>query len=218
MTEKQYLSEVIMTDGKSLITEAATDNGGFYYLKGVMMEGERENHNGRNYPLEVIKGAVQQLSQKIADHGPVAGECDHPEGLNINFDRISHVITQMDLNGSNGVGVIKVIKAGLGLIVGATIEAGMEVGVSSRGSGNIDGTGNVSDFDIVTRDIVANPSAHSAYPNVSLAESLRMNKHGVEAVYLTEFVKTDPAAQRQLEIEITRFLTDIRDQYKWRKA
>jgi hypothetical protein len=218
MTEKQYLSEVIMTDGKSLMTEAATDNSGFYYLKGVFLEGERENHNGRNYPLEVIKGAVNQLNEKIKAHGPVAGECDHPEGLNINFDRISHVITQMDLNGNNGVGVIKVIKAGLGLIVGATIEAGMEVGVSSRGSGNIDGVGNVSDFDIVTIDIVANPSAHSAYPNVSLAESLAMNKHGVEAVYLTEFVRTDPAAQIYFEKHITKFLTDVRDQYKWRKA
>jgi hypothetical protein len=218
MTEKQYLSEVIMTDGKSLITEAATDNGGFYYLKGVMMEGERENHNGRNYPLEVIKGAVQQLSQKIADHGPVAGECDHPEGLNINFDRISHVITDMQLQEANGVGVIKVIKAGLGLIVGGAIEAGLQVGVSTRGSGNIDNQGQVSDFDIVTVDIVANPSAQGAYPNISLSESLKLNKHGQEAVYLTEFVKTDPSAQRYLEIEITRFLTDIRDQYKWRKA
>jgi len=118
----------------------------------------------------------------------------------------------------NGVGTIKVIKAGLGLIVGGAIEAGLQVGVSTRGSGNIDNAGQVSDFDIVTVDIVANPSAHSAYPNVSLAESLKLNKHGVEAVYLTEFVRTDPAAQRQLEIEITRFLTDVRDQYKWRKA
>ena len=217
MAEKQYLSEVIMTDGKSLITEAADDSG-FYYLKGIFLEGERENHNGRVYPQEVINGAVNQLNEKIKAHGPVAGECDHPEGLNINFDRISHVITEMQLNGSNGVGTIKVIKAGLGLIVGGAIEAGLQVGVSSRGSGNIDNTGHVSDFDIVTIDIVANPSAHSAYPNVSLAESLRMNKHGAEAVYLTEFVKSDPAAQRQLEIEITRFLTDVRDQYKWRKA
>jgi len=216
--EKQYLSEVIMTDGKSLVSEAATDNSGFYYLKGTFLEGERENHNGRVYPQDVISQAVRQLNEKIQAHGPVAGECDHPEGLNINFDRISHVITEMHEAGANGDGTIKVIKAGLGLIVGGAIEAGLQVGVSSRGSGNIDGTGRVSDFDIVTVDIVANPSAHSAYPNVSLAESLKMNKHGQEAVYLTEFVKADPSAQRYLEIEITAFLTDIRDQYKWRKA
>jgi len=218
MSEKQYLSEVIMTDGKSLVTEAATDNSGFYYLKGVFLEGERENHNGRVYPQDVISMAVQQIDQKIKAHGPVAGECDHPEGLNINFDRISHVITEMHEDGANGVGTIKVIKAGLGLIVGGCIEAGLQVGVSSRGSGNIDGSGRVSDFDIVTVDIVANPSAHSAYPAMSLAESLKLNNHGVEAVYLSEFVKSDPAAQRYFEQEITRFLTDVRDQYKWRKA
>jgi len=215
---KQYLAEMIAADGKSLIAEAATDNSGFYYLKGVFLEGERENHNGRVYPKNVIEGAVRQLQEKIESHGPVAGECDHPEGLNINFDRISHVITEIHSEGANGVGTIKVIKAGLGLIVGGAIEAGLQVGVSSRGSGNIDSSGHVSDFDIVTVDIVANPSAHGAYPNISLAESLRMNKHGQEAVYLSEYVKTDPAAQKYFEKEITGFLTDIRDQYKWRKS
>ena len=218
MAEKQYLSEVIMTDGKSLMTESAVDSGGFYHLKGVFLEGEVENHNGRTYPKDVIEGAVSQIVQKIQTHGPVAGECDHPEGLNVNFDRISHAITEMQMVGNNGVGTIKVMKAGLGLIVGGAIEVGIQVGVSSRGSGNIDGQGRVSDFDIVTVDIVANPSALSAYPDVSLAESLGMNKHGREAMYLTDFVKQDPAAQRYFEQEITRFLTDVRDQYKWRKA
>ena len=89
--------------------------------------------------------------------------------------------------------------------------------IQQRG-GNIDGQGHVSDFDIVTVDIVANPSALSAYPDVTLAESLGMNKHGREAMYLTDFVKQDPAAQRYFEQEITRFLTDVRDQYKWRQA
>jgi hypothetical protein len=218
MTGKQYLSEVIMTDGKSLMTESALDSGGFYRLKGTFLEGEIENQNGRVYPKDVIEGAVNQLIQKIQAHGPVAGECDHPEGLNVNFDRISHVITDMKMDGNNGVGTMKVIKAGLGLIVGGAIEAGMQVGVSSRGSGNIDNNGRVSDFDIVTVDIVANPSAYGAYPNASLSESLRLNKHGKEALYLTEFVKNDPSAQRYFEQEITRFLTDVRDQYKWRKA
>ena len=93
----------------------------------------------------------------------------------------------------------------------------MQVGVSSRGSGNIDGGGRVSDFDIVTVDIVANPSAPNAYPSVSLAESLAGNRHGQEAMLLTEYVKHDPSAQKYLKQEITRFLTDVRDTYKWRK-
>jgi hypothetical protein len=68
----------------------------------------------------------------------------------------------------------------------------------------------------VTVDIVANPSAPNAYPQISLAESVMQNKHGREAQYLTDYVKTDAAAQKYFDQEITRLLTDIRDQYKWR--
>ena len=214
---KQYLAETILPEAKPLVAEAADAPGGFYYLKGLFLEGEQKNHNGRIYPQSEIEAAVNQLNEKIQQTGPIPGELDHPEGLNINFDRISHLITGMEMNGSNGMGSMKIIKAGLGLIVEGVIQAGMQVGVSSRGSGNIDGMGRVSDFDIVTVDIVANPSAPNAYPNASLAESLAKNRHGQEAVYLTEFVQQDPAAQKYLEQEITRFLTDVRDTYKWRK-
>ena len=215
---KQVLTERILPEAKPLVAEAASeDNGGFHYLKGLFLEGERENHNGRVYPRAEIEKAVNQLNEKIQRAGPVPGELDHPEGLNINYDRISHVITEMRMDGNNGVGTMRIIKGGLGLIVSATIEAGMIVGVSSRGSGNIDGRGGVTDFDIVTVDIVANPSAPSAYPQASLAESLWRNGHGREAMRLAEYVKHDASAQRYLVKEITGFLTDVRDSYKWRK-
>lgn len=213
---KQILTEIILPESKPLVAEA-DQRGGFYYLKGLFLEGETQNHNGRVYPQVEVQKAVDQVNQKIQTHGPVPGELDHPEGLNINFDRISHLITEMSVQGNNGIGTMKIVKAGLGLIVEGCIAAGMVVGVSSRGSGNIDGSGRVSEFDIVTVDIVANPSAPNAYPNVSLAESLALNKHGREAVGLTEYVKHDAAAQKYLKKEITRFLTDVRDQYKWRK-
>lgn len=215
---KQLLTEVILPEAKPLVAETAdAQNGGFYYLKGLFLEGERQNHNGRVYPQDEIEKAVNQLNERIQSNGPIPGELDHPEGLNINFDRISHLITDMQMNGTNGMGTMKIIKAGLGLIVEGCIQAGMQVGVSSRGSGNIDGGGRVSDFDIVTVDIVANPSAPSAYPRASLAEHIAHNPHGQEAMYLTEFVRNDPSAQKYFEQEITRFLTDVRDQYKWRK-
>jgi len=217
MTDKQYLAETILPEAKPLVAEAAdAKDGGFYYLKGLFLEGERQNHNGRVYPKDEIEKAVNQLNERIQTTGPIPGELDHPEGLNVNFDRISHLITGMEMNGANGMGEMKVVKAGLGLIVEGVIAAGMQVGVSSRGSGNIDSGGRVSDFDIVTVDIVANPSAPSAYPSASLAESLAKNGHGREAMYLTEYVKQDPSAQKYFEQEITRFLTDVRDQYKWR--
>ena len=112
---------------------------------------------------------------------------------------------------------MKIINAGLGLIVKGVVEAGMQPGVSSRGSGNIGHDGRVSEFDIVTIDIVANPSANNAYPSASLAESLEANKHGREALALTEFFHNDPAAQKYLQKEINKFLLDVRDNVSWRK-
>lgn len=217
MTEKQILIETILPERKPLQVTESSDKDGYVYLRGLFLEGEEQNHNGRIYPLEEIKKAVDQLTEKIASKGPVPGELDHPEGLNVNFPRISHLITEMSLEGNNGVGTMKVINAGMGLIVKGCVEAGMQVGVSSRGSGNITHEGFVEDFDIVTIDIVANPSAPGAYPKVSLAESLRNNPHGQEAMTLTRYFHDDPSAQKWLQKELNSFLMDIRDTVTWRK-
>lgn len=213
---KQLLTETILPEYKPLVMEA-DQTGKFVYLKGLFLEGEGKNHNNRVYPRSEIETAVNQLNQRISEKGPIPGELDHPEGLNINFDRISHVITEMSLENNNGMGIMKVINAGMGLIVRGCVEAGMQVGVSSRGSGNIDHSGKVTDFDIVTIDIVANPSAPSAYPRASLAESLQDNKHGIEAMKLTEWFHEDENAQKYLKKELIKFLNDVRDSYTWRK-
>lgn len=216
MSDKQILIEEILPERKPLsLMEDQKD--GFIYLKGLFIEGEVQNFNGRTYPKNEIVNAVESINKRIAERGPVAGELDHPEGLNINYERISHLITKMDMEGNNGVGTMRIINAGYGTIVRATIEAGMQPGVSSRGSGNIGHAGMVSDFDIVTVDIVANPSAPNAYPNVSLQESLMCNPHGRECLKLSEWARDDEAAQRYLRKEINKFLTDIRDQITWRK-
>lgn len=213
---KQLLTETILPEYKPLVAES-DQSGKFVYLKGLFLEGEGKNHNGRVYPKSEIELAVNQLNKRISEKGPIPGELDHPEGLNINFDRISHVITEMDTDGTNGIGTMKVINAGMGLIVRGCVEAGMQIGVSSRGSGNIDHSGKVTDFDIVTIDIVANPSAPNAYPQASLAESLQMNKHGSESMRLTEYFHEDKSAQKYLKKELIKFLNDVRDSYTWRK-
>ncbi len=213
---KILLTETIPPECKPLIVEEHNSDG-FMYLKGLFLEGVTKNHNGRSYPRNEIEIAVNDINERIQSKGPVAGELDHPEGLNINFDRISHLITEMSMNGNNGNGTMKIINAGLGLIVKGAVEAGMQPGVSSRGSGNIGGDGNVSEFDIITIDIVANPSAPSAFPSVTLAESLEMNKHGREAMSLTKYFHEDPTAQKYLQKEITKFLLDVRDNITWRK-
>lgn len=216
----KFLAETIESERKPVVTEATVDNSSgekFFYLKGLFIEGETRNHNGRVYPANEIAKAVNSLNKRIKQFGPIAGELDHPEGLNINFNKISHVITEMSMRENNGYGTMRVINAGEGLIVGACIKAGMQVGVSSRGSGNVDGSGVVTDFDIITIDIVANPSAPNAYPQATLAESMMRNKHGKEALSLSQYYHDDAAAQRYFEESVVKFLNDIRDQVTWRK-
>lgn len=213
---KLILTETITPEKRPLINEAAGD-GKFVYLKGLFLEGETKNRNGRVYPKSEIERAVKQLTETINKYGPIVGELDHPDGLNINSDRISHVITSISMDGNNGVGTMKVINAGMGLIVRGCVEAGAQLGVSSRGSGEVDYNGNVSDFDIVTIDIVSNPSAPHAYPKASLAESFQNSKEGREALKLSHYVKHDPAAQKHFQKSFEKVLRDIQDNLTWRK-
>ena len=188
----------------------------FYYLKGTFIQGEIQNHNGRIYPRVEIEKAIQQMNQKIKESGPVCGELDHPEGLNINFERIAVAITEMRMNGNDGVGTMRVIPGGMGKILEAALEAGVHVGVSRRGSGDVDGRGRVRDFDIVTIDAVINPRAPGARPAMSISEAVHSNKYAREALSLTQYLHDDPTAQKFLRNEVNKFLVSIRDEVMWR--
>lgn len=221
MSEKKILIENILPEKKplTLLEQDEKDSDGFYYLKGLFIEGEIRNHNGRIYPRDEIARAVDSLNERIAKTGPIPGELDHPEGLNVNYERISHVITEMRMEGANGVGIMRINPEGPGKQVIGTIKIGMQPGVSSRGSGEIGPQGQVSDFDIVTVDIVANPSALHAYPEVQLGESreeycdLKTGK----CQTVSEWAKRDDDAQKYFRKEIDNFLTEVRNQYTWRK-
>lgn len=205
--DKLVLIETIQPKSHPLSLKEGKD-GGKLVLEGIAIQGEVRNQNGRVYPKGEIEAAVKQLKQTIDESGPVIGECDHPEGLNINLDRATHLITDIWMNGNDGHAKMEVVQVGLGEIVSGLIKQGARLGVSSRGSGNVDNDGNVSDFDIVTIDIVANPSAPDAYPN-AVFESLLRDKHGREAMTLTEALKHDPSAQKYFEREIVAFLTNL---------
>lgn len=214
MSEKQALFEVINPGSAQMITES--DGKEFMYLKGLFIQGEYRNHNGRIYPHEEIAKAVSNLNSRIEElkkrSGPmacIAGELDHPDSMNINFDRISHGITEMRLVGNDGHGTMRIMNEGLGRVAKGAMEIGIPVGVSSRGSGNVGGDGRVSDYDIVTIDLVINPSAPDAYPRMSLSESLNRSKSGQEIKRLSDFVREDRSAQKFLQAEVTNFLKQL---------
>lgn len=164
------------------------------YLKGVFIQGGVRNLNGRIYPVREIERAVGELNKSIDRGEPVLGECDHPEKLTINLDRVSHMITKMWMDSSAGYGKLKIVPTTHGNIIRTLIEAGAKLGVSSRGSGDVDDQGVVSDFEIVTVDIVAKPSAPDAYPKPIYEALYGRRGHLIEE--LAEAVTHDPKGEK----------------------
>lgn len=167
------------------------------YLNGCFIQGDVRNHNQRVYPVTEISNAVNTVMEQIRSGDSVLGECDHPEELTVNLDRVSHMITEMSMDDANGVGKLKILPTPCGNIVKILIESGVKLGVSSRGSGNVDDDGYVSEFEIVTIDIVAKPSAPGAYPQ-AVYEALGWNRKGNNVEYLAEAVRHDRRAQKYL--------------------
>jgi hypothetical protein len=188
-----YLQETLTMAEANLVVESAENarGGKDLYLKGICIQGGVRNANQRVYPVNEIGRAVKTLNDQIQGGYSVLGEVDHPEGLNINLDRVSHMITQMWMDDANGYGKMKILPTPMGNLVQTMLESGVKLGVSSRGSGNVseDGSGNVSDFEIVTVDVVAQPSAPGAYPT-PIYEHLMNAKGGHAAYQLAQAAKT----------------------------
>jgi len=204
-TNMKVLIEQISPADGNLIQES-TNDGKNLWLTGVVMQADIKNRNGRLYPLQEISKAVKH-SQFTIKENQMMGELDHPSGLQINLDRVSHLITQLDMQGSNAVGRLKILDTPCGRIAKSLIESGVRVACSSRGAGNVNDTGLVEGFMLTTIDLVATPSAPGAVPS-SIYESLQGNVHGQRALTLAEEVAQDEAAQKYLKKEILRFLNE----------
>ncbi len=186
-----------------------SEDGKDLFMHGLFIQGDVKNQNGRVYPRSEIERAVESVRGRLSKGETVLGELDHPEELQINLDRVSHIITDMHCEGSNGIGKLKIIDTPMGNIARSLLKAGAKLGVSSRGSGNVNESDKVSDFDIVTVDIVAQPSAPDAYPK-TIYESL-FNMRGGEAVYRTAVAMThDKSAEKHLVTAITGLIRELR--------
>jgi hypothetical protein len=195
-------------------TEIITESDGTgpdkkIYMKGIFIQGGIRNHNGRVYPVNEIRKAVENINDSIKKDAGVLGECDHPQELQIHLDRVSHKITEMWMDGGNGFGKLQILPTPCGNIVKTLLECGVKLGVSSRGSGNVDDNGEVSDFEMLTVDIVAKPSAPNAYP-VPMYEAIMNRKHGYKIHDLAESVKCDPKAQYHLKKILLGWVDDLK--------
>lgn len=207
MSNKLY--EFMSYDKAQIVVESSKDNKNMF-MSGIFIQGEVKNQNQRVYPLSEINKAVQSVSERISNGETVLGELDHPEELSINLDRVSHIIETMWMEGKDGHGKLKIISTPMGNIVRTLLESGAKLGVSSRGSGNVDSSGYVSDFDIITVDIVAQPSAPSAYPR-TIYESLFNMKGGARVFEMSQQYThaNDKIAQKYLATDILKFINEL---------
>ena len=203
------LRENLTFDEAKIVVES-TNEGKDLFMKGIFIEGGVKNANQRVYPVNEIQKAVESINEQIKGGYSVLGEVDHPEGLNINLDRVSHMIENMWCEDAKGLGKLKILPTPMGHLVKTMLESGVKLGVSSRGSGNVseDGSGNVSDFEIVTVDIVAQPSAPSAYPS-AIYEHLMNTKGGYKAIQLGKDVVRDTKAQKYLKESLINIISRL---------
>ena len=203
------LQEHLTFDQANIVLENANE-GKDLYLKGIMIQGGVRNANQRVYPVDEIGRAVKTLNDQISGGYSVLGEVDHPEGLNINIDRVSHMITECWMDGDNGYGKLKILPTPMGNLVKTMLESGVKLGVSSRGSGNVadDGSNTVSDFEIITVDVVAQPSAPGAYPT-PIYETLMNARGGMKAYELAQATKHDEKAQKYLKESLINMISKL---------
>lgn len=179
------------------------------FMKGIFIQGGVRNQNQRVYPIDEISKAVDSVNEKLQGGFSVLGEADHPEELTVNLDRVSHMITEMWMDGKNGYGKLKIIPTPMGNIVQTLLDSGAKLGVSSRGSGNVTEDGKVSDFEIVTVDVVAQPSAPDAYPQ-SMYESLMNMRGGYRMHNMARYAHVDKVAQKHLTSDIVKFINELK--------
>jgi hypothetical protein len=204
------LREVIAPNVAHIQTESHDNGKGGkdLFMHGIFVQGGVKNQNERVYPVNEIANAVKSLKEKIAGGYTVLGEADHPDDLNINLDRVSHMIVDMNMSGNDGIGKLKMLPTPMGDICKTLLENGVKLGVSSRGSGNVDGSGSVSGFEIVTVDIVANPSAPGAYPD-AIYEQIMNHRRGNSIWDVASSVQHDDSAQKYLKEEMIQFIQDL---------
>ena len=208
---KTTLSEHLSFDQAKIVLESeeGSDGNKSLHLNGICIQGDIRNANQRVYSSQEIGRAVKTLNEQISGGYSVLGEVDHPADLKINLDRVSHMITKMWMDGPNGYGKLKILPTPMGQLIETMLKSGVKLGVSSRGSGEVDGSGNVQGFEIITVDVVAQPSAPGAYPT-PVYEHLMNNTGGYQAFRIAQEVKGDTKAQKYIAESLVKIIKNLK--------
>jgi len=208
---KTLREQLTFSQARIQVTEEADSSGGKnLYLKGICIEGDVRNANDRVYPVREIAKAVNTINKQITEGNSVLGEVDHPDDLKINLDRVCHSVEEMWMDNNAGCGKLKILPTPMGNLIKTLLQSGVKLGVSSRGSGNVDDrSGHVSDFEIVTIDVVAQPSAPNAYPRAIYEGLMNMN-YGHRLLEVAREAGKDNKVERYLKGEVVKLIKDLK--------
>lgn len=160
----------VYTEDCEVLTESTENGKKNYFIEGIFMQGDLQNRNGRIYPSSILEKEMKRYDDNFIKTKRALGELGHPNGPQINGDRVSHLITEMKQDGSNFIGKAKILGTPMGEIVKTFIDEGVKVGVSTRGLGSVKAAKNgimevQDDFHLATVDIVTDPSGPNCFVN-----------------------------------------------------
>ena len=216
MNKVKLMSESTLQDVE-YITEQNEDGKKNYKIKGIFMQADIKNKNGRVYPMEILQKEVKRYNKEFINEKRAYGELGHPEGPTVNLERASHMITALYPDGKNFIGEAKVLSTPMGEIVKSLMDEGAKLGVSSRGMGSLEQKNGANyvrdDFYLATAaDIVSDPSAPSAFVEGIMEGKEWVWTHGAlleaDLVEMKERINTKIRKKQALEqnIEFAKFL------------
>ena len=199
------------------ITEAKESGGKNYKIRGIFMQADVKNRNGRVYPMEVLEKEVTKYNKNFIKENRAFGELGHPEGPTVNLERVSHMITKLHPDGKNFIGEAKIMDTPMGKIVKNLMDEGGKLGVSSRGMGSLDSKNGANyvrdDFYLATAaDIVADPSAPNAFvEGIMEGKEWIWNNGSLVEAHVADLKKQFNVKQRQKQanmeaLEFAKFL------------
>tara|TARA_A100001515_G_C4545816_1_gene201762 strand:- start:356 stop:1003 length:648 start_codon:yes stop_codon:yes gene_type:complete len=191
-----------------------------YKIRGIFMQGDIKNRNGRIYPKDVLMPEVANYNRKFVDENRAFGELGHPDGPTVNLERVSHLVTSLKPDGSNVLGEARILETPMGKIVKTLMDEGTKLGVSSRGMGSLDernGAKYVRDdfYLAAAADIVADPSAPNAFvEGVMEGKEWVWNNGSLIEAHVAEVKKKFDVKKRQRQanmeaLEFAKFLKKL---------
>ena len=215
MDTVKLFSEAV--ENVEFITEAKENGGKNYKIRGIFMQADVKNRNGRVYPLDILEKEVTKYNKNFIKENRAFGELGHPEGPTVNLERVSHMITELHPDGKNFIGEAKIMDTPMGKIVKNLMDEGAKLGVSSRGMGSLDSKNGANyvrdDFYLApAADIVADPSAPNAFvEGIMEGKEWVWNNGALVEAHVANLKKKFDVKQRQKQanteaLEFAKFL------------